>query len=102
VRDGKALGHLPIAQAVAWTGTGMAPQEVETVAAYTLASGIAQAAVRLSLLGPIEAQRLLTAMRQEIAGLLEEPVPDRPHAFTPAAEIAVMRHETGGARLFAN
>jgi urease accessory protein len=102
VRDGRALGHLPIAQAVAWTGTGMTPGEVETVAAYALTSGIAQAAVRLSLLGPVEAQRLLTEMRQEIVDLLRQAVPDRPHAFTPAAEIAVMRHEAGGARLFAN
>ena len=102
VRDGRALGHLPVAQAVAWTGTGMTPQEAETVSAYALATGIAQAAVRLSLVGPMEAQRFLTRVRGDIAVLVAEPVPDRPHAFAPAAEIAVMRHEEGGARLFAN
>lgn len=102
VRDGRALGHLPIAQAVAWIGAGMALGEAETVAAYTLAAGIAQAAVRLSLLGAIEAQVMMTTIRPRIETLLGQPVPDKPHGFTPAAEIAVMRHETGDARLFAN
>jgi len=102
VRDGRALGHLPVAQAVAWTGVGLAAADVAAVSAYTLAAGIAQAAIRLSLLGPLQAQGLLSQARREIASILAEPVPDRPHAFTPAAEIAVMRHEAGGARLFAN
>jgi urease accessory protein UreF len=44
----------------------------------------------------------LTHARDDIAALVARPVPERPHAFAPAAEIAVMRHEEGGARLFAN
>jgi urease accessory protein len=102
LRDGRALGHLPIVQGIVWTGAGMVAREAETVAAYTLAAGIGQAAVRLSLIGPLEAQAILAGLRDFITGLLARPVPDLPHAFTPAAEIAVMRHETGDARLFAN
>ncbi len=101
VKGGDAYGHLPIAQAVAWSGAGLAVLEVETVAAFTLASGITQAAIRLAILGPLEAQALLADLREDITALLDQPVPDQPHAFTPAAEIAVMRHETGDARLFA-
>ncbi|MEM7122875.1 MAG: urease accessory UreF family protein [Pseudomonadota bacterium] len=101
VKSGDAYGHLPVAQAVAWSGAGLGLPEVETVAAFTLASGITQAAIRLAILGPLEAQALLADLREDITVLLDQPVPDLPHAFTPAAEIAVMRHETGDARLFA-
>ena len=101
VKSGEAYGHLPIAQAVAWSGTGLALPDIETVAAFTLASGITQAAIRLAILGPLEAQALLAGLRQDISVLLDQPAPDQPNAFTPAAEIAVMRHETGDARLFA-
>ena len=58
--------------------------------------------VRLALIGPVEAQAMIAALRQVIAAVLARPCPERPHAFVPAAEIAVMRHETGDARLFAN
>lgn len=101
VKRGDAYGHLPIAQAVAWSGAGLALADIETVAAFALASGITQAAIRLAILGPLEAQSLLANVRQDITALLDQPVPDQPNAFTPAAEIAVMRHETGDARLFA-
>ena len=102
IKSGGALGHLPIAQAIVWTGVGLSMVELEVVAAYTLASGITQAAVRLSLLGPVEAQAILTDVQDQIIELLDQPVPDVPHAFTPSAEVAVMRHEAGHARLFAN
>jgi urease accessory protein len=102
VRSGAALGHLPVAQAVAWTGAGLSPTEIETVSAYSLVAGLAQAAVRLSLLGALEAQVMVAAIGPRIVDLLAQAVPVRPHGFAPAAEIAVMRHETGDARLFAN
>ncbi len=102
IKTGRALGHLPIAQAIVWTGVGLSLIELETVAAYSLASGITQAAVRLSLLGAVEAQAVLSDVQSEMVELLGKPIPDKPHAFTPSAEIAVMRHEAGHARLFAN
>jgi len=34
--------------------------------------------------------------------VLAAPCPERPHGFAPAAEIAMMRHECGDSRLFAN
>ena len=102
IAEGRALGHLPVAQAVAWRAAGMTADAMEAVSAYTLVAGIGQAAVRLALMGPLEAQVMLTRLRPEISRLLAQALPDQPHAFVPMAEIAVMRHETGDARLFAN
>lgn len=102
IAEGRALGHLPVAQAVAWTGAGMTADAVEALSAWTLVAALGQAAVRLALIGPLQAQAMLAGLRPEIADLLATPCPERPHAFTPAAEIAAMRHETGEARLFAS
>lgn len=102
IADGNAMGHLPVAQGVVWHGMGMAIDEIEVVSAYAMAAGIAQASVRLALLGPLEAQSMLSILREDMTDLLVQVPPVRPYAFTPAAEIAVMRHERGHERLFAN
>ncbi len=102
VAAGRALGHLPAVQGAVWRAVGLDMAAIEAVSAWTLAAAIAQTAVRLALMGPLEAQAMLATLRGEMAGLLESRPPSRPHAFAPAAEIAAMRHETGTARLFAN
>ncbi len=102
IARGEALGHLPVAQAVAWKAAGLDRAAAEAVSAFALASGVAQAAVRLALIGPIEAQAMLAELRAEIAGTLDRAPPRTPRAFTPVAEIAAMRHETAPGRLFAN
>lgn len=102
VRDGRAPGHLPIAQGVVWTGAGLCAEEVEAVSAFLLVAGIGQAAVRLALMGPAESQAMIAALRPDMAELLASALPEQPHSFAPLAEIAAMRHETGDARLFAN
>ncbi len=101
-RAGRVLGHLPVAQGVVWGGAGLDVTGAEAVSAFAVAAGIGQAAVRLALVGPVEAQAMIADLRGVIATLLAQPCPERPHAFVPAAEIAVMRHESGDARLFAN
>lgn len=101
-REGRVLGHLPVAQGVVWAGAGLDADGAEAVSAFAVAAGIGQAAVRLALIGPVEAQAMIAELRGTIAELLARPCPERPHAFAPAAEIAVMRHESGDARLFAN
>ena len=75
----------------------------EAISAHGLAVGLLGAALRLGLIGHLEAQRSLQALRDEIAGLLSAQAlsADAMHAFTPAADIAVMRHETAEVRLFA-
>ena len=73
-------------------------------AAHSLCTGLASAALRLGLLGHLEAQQVLTQVQPTILELLVEPapLPDQVHGFSPLAEIAVMRHETQDLRLFAN
>lgn len=102
VAEGRARGHLPVVQGAVWAGSGLTMEVLETLSAWTLASGIAQAAIRLALTGPLEAQAILAEVADDIAGILAAPPPDEPHAFTPLADIAVMRHERGAVRLFAN
>ncbi len=102
VADGRARGHLPVVQGAVWAASGLRVEVLETLSAWTLVSGIAQAAVRLSLMGPLEAQEILGEVTDDITGILAAPPPDEPHAFTPLADIAVMRHERGELRLFAN
>lgn len=102
IRGGRALGHLPVAQGVVWTGAGLSLGEAEAVSAFALIAGIGQAAVRLALMGPAESQAMIAALRPDMAQLLASAVPAKPHSFAPLAEIAAMRHETGDARLFAN
>ena len=102
VGDGRARGHLPVVQGAVWAASGMTVEVVETLSAWTLISGIAQAAIRLSLTGPQEAQAILGEVTEDIARVLAGPPPDEPHAFVPLADIAVMRHEWGDVRLFAN
>ncbi len=102
VAEDRARGHLPVVQGAVWAGSGMAMEVLETLSAWTLVSGIAQAAIRLSLTGSVEAQAILAEVTDDIAGILAAPAPDEPHAFTPLADIAVMRHERGEVRLFAN
>jgi urease accessory protein len=74
------------------------------VAAYQLCAAFAAAAVRLGIVGHVDAQRILTALRPQIARVLETPAPtvDEIGAFTPAADIAMMRHEVATVRLFSN
>ena len=102
IAAGRAPGHLPVAQAVAWRAAGLELDAAETLSAFALASGVAQAAIRLALIGPLEAQALLAEWRGAVAATLEEAPPEAPSAFAPLAEIAAMRHETAAARLFAN
>lgn len=102
IARGEAPGHLPVAQAVAWRAAGLDRETAEAVSAYALVSGVAQAAVRLALIGPIEAQAVLTALRAGVARALAGAPPRKPHAFAPLAEIAAMRRETASGRLFVN
>jgi len=97
-----ALGHLAVAQAVSWKAAGLGRADIEAMSVFGLLSGIAQAAIRLAILGPLDAQSLTAELRSDLLKILDDSPPTSPHAFTPAAEIAVMQHETAQGRLFAN
>lgn len=104
VRDGTVPGHLPIVQGLCWHGAGLAVDTAEAVSAHAAATALLGAALRLGVVGHVDVQRILQAQRPLIAELLAEPALPLAEAgaATLAADIAMMRHETGPVRLFAN
>lgn len=99
-----AHGHLPVVQGLLWREVGMSEEACQAVSAHTLCTGLIGAALRLGMIGHVDAQRVLLRVRPVIARLMALPVAevDAMRAYTPAAEIAAMRHEVQDARLFAN
>jgi urease accessory protein len=99
-----AEGHLPVVQGLVWRAIGLSEPDAAVLSAYGLVAGSAAAAIRLGLIGHLDSQRMIGAL----AGLVEElalrPAPKLEEAatFTPAADIAAMRHEAAEHRLFAN
>jgi len=100
----KARGHLPVVQGLLWNATGLSEEACRAVSAHTLCTGIVGAALRLGLIGHLDAQKILLQVRPVLVELLQLPVGDAVelYAYTPHAEIAAMRHEVQDCRLFAN
>jgi urease accessory protein len=99
-----AYGQLPVVQGFVGHASGLGEAATSALSAYGVASGIVAAAIRMGMIGHVDAQRILLAQRARIAEILAAPVPplESMQAYVPMAEIAMMRHETGYARLFAN
>lgn len=104
VRSAAAPGHAAAVQGLVWRGAGLDLAAAEVLSAYSLSVGLLGAALRLAAIGHIDVQRIIQRVRGEIADLVSHAAPDIQaiYAFTPESEIAVMRHETADARLFAN
>jgi len=104
VLAGTTPGHLPVIQGLIWQRLGMHREHCQLAAAHALCTGLVSAAVRLGVMGHVDAQRVLSHIQPLLLDLLAQS-PCAPHeasGFTPMAEIAVMRHETQDLRLFAN
>ena len=86
-----------------WRGAGVEQEAIGAMAAHAFATGLLGAALRLGLIGHVDGQRILAGLRPLVAGILATPPPPVEDicSFTPEAEIAVLRHETADARLFA-
>jgi urease accessory protein len=104
VRAGEAPGHLPVVQGLLLAAVGLDQRIAATVSAHALSVSVVSAALRLSVITHVDAQRILAAVRAVLAQLLAEPVPDVAQAavYAPATDVAAMRHENQTARLFAN
>lgn len=104
IARGAAEGQLPVIQGMVWRGIGLSEPDAAVLSAYGLVAGFAAAAMRLGVIGHVDSQRTIGAL----ADLVEELALRAPPAlveaatFTPAAEIAAMRHEIAEHRLFAN
>ncbi|MDT3379745.1 urease accessory UreF family protein [Labrys neptuniae] len=104
VREGSACGHLAVMQGLLWRSVGLDETAAASIGGYQAAASLATAAIRLGLIGAIEAQAILTAALPVIAGICREPVADDEpiRSFNPLTEIAVSFHRGGGQRLFSN
>lgn len=101
IAGGRAIGHVPVVQGLAWRSAGLAEDDAVTLSAHLAGVALASAAVRLGCLTHVGAQEILGRARHTVAALLRLPPPAHPQSFTPAADIAMMRHETQPTRLFA-
>ncbi len=96
--------HLPLATGVVLSASGLPPQNIAAIAAYTFLANLTTAAIRLGIASHLDSQRAIANLRPMVAAALAEPAPDPRHAysFTPLADIAMMRHMTRELRLFSN
>lgn len=103
LRRGAAPGHLAIVQGLVWCGLGIALDEAIALSHYATAASLTQAAVRLGVIGAIEAQRALVEALDATAGLAVVPGADEAlSSFTPFADIIAQRHMRADVRFFAN
>lgn len=104
IGQGGAEGQLPVVQGLVWGSLGLSEAEAAVLSAYGLVAGFAAAAIRLGLIGHIDSQRMIAAMAGTVEELALDPAPKLADAasFTPATDIAAMRHEVSERRLFAN
>ena len=103
IDDGGMPGHHAV---VFGAALGCHDAEPDTVAAaylHSTATLLVNAALRLVAFGQVEGQRLLASLRPLIARLAHEAAaadPDEMWSFTPALEIAGVRHAGLDARMF--
>ena len=104
VRAGETPGHAAVVQGVLWGQLGFSAGQAQVIAAHGLCAGLLGAAIRLSIISHIEAQKIRAEAADLVGTILGQPVcaPEEAHGFTPQIEIASMNHETDEMRLFIN
>jgi urease accessory protein len=103
--DGLADGNTAVALGVATRGFGVPATDAALGAAWTFASGLCAAAVRLGLLGHGQAQRILREAGPAMRLAVERARAGDPQDLRPSApqlDVALARHESAAARLFAS
>jgi urease accessory protein len=98
------LGHLPVAQGLAWREAGLPVEAALVMSAWAMVQGLATAAIRLGLIGHLQAQHLLFGMRAQVIAAVQSAA-DHPldaplSSFTILSDIALARHERRDARMF--
>jgi urease accessory protein len=104
ITRGEATGHLAVVQGMTLAGVGLDRAATLAVSAYGMAQSLCTAGIRLGLIGHLDAQRALSAIRPYLCRLMADPVPSLEEigSFTPLADIAGMRHTDQTQRLFSN
>jgi urease accessory protein len=104
VKRGGAYAHLAVMQGYLWREAGLSEREAVALSAHTLCTALLGAGIRLGCITHTEAQKALSAAREEVARMAACPVPpiDQISSFAFEAEIAVMRHARNDTRMFVN
>jgi urease accessory protein len=104
VHSGVCLGHIAVMQGAVWRAIGLDEDLTQLASAYSVASGVTAAVVRLGAIGALEGQKSLRGCLPLIERLVAEPVPDGAElsSFVPFLEIAAARHARSDLRLFVN
>ena len=104
VERGDTPGHLTVVQGCAWRGAGMTLEQSALASVHSLVTAMLGAAVRLSVIGHLSAQRVRLAVEADLQAVVSVPPPDIDdlHSYTPEADIAVMRHQHAHSRLFSS
>ena len=104
VRAETAPGHVATVQGLLWQALGVDVDGACRMAAHGLATGLLGAALRLGIIGHVDSQAILGRLHAVIEDILSAPPPwlSDLHAYAPAADIAIMRHENQESRLFYN
>ena len=103
VQDGRAAAHHATVFGAAVGREGADPERAATAYLYTSAALLVGAGLRLIALGQLDGQRVLASMRGRIARLAAAAATARADelwSFTPALEIAGIRHAALDLRLF--
>ena len=104
VAAGTAHGHHAVVFGAVLGGDGASDESIATACLYSTAAMLVGAGVRLLSLGQLDGQRVLAAARPRIRRLAAAAVAvrgvDDLWSFTPALELAGLRHATLDARLF--
>lgn len=98
------LPHLAIAQGYLWASLGISEKEARAISAHTLITSTTSAAIRLGIIGHIEAQRIIMQMQVLITEVLSQsttPI-ESLSSSTLATDIASLRHAQLDARMFIN
>lgn len=99
--DGRAHGHLPVAQGGVFQSMGLSLDLALAASAHSASQSLASAGVRLGIVGALEAQRIVADLRPELAGFITPPPSGAlPSTFAPISELAMLHPSK--TRLFAN
>ena len=104
MRAETAPGHVAAVQGLLWQALGVDADSACRMAAHGLSVGLLGAALRLGIIGHVDSQAILGRLHATIEDVLGVPplaLGDL-HAYAPAADIAMMRHENQESRLFYN
>ena len=104
IRSGVACGHLAVVQGLMWQALGLDEATAAAIGGYQMVASLATAAVRLGVIGALDAQTEIARALPQIEAAALRPVADEEplRSFAPLCEIAVALRGASDQRLFSN